>query len=196
MKILAALFIVAASAASAQQTSDSVSHSASNSGVIFGDSYAAQQAPSAVAPGIMHTAPCIVGRSAGIGVPGIGLSGGGGRLEKECNTREEVKALNILLSQPPSLARDASILHYCNNDDSIRETLVQMGVCRSATKPKPKPAKKQEVRYGQPIHIAHFKICRDMGNGRIGIYPDTQEAKDSCRDYIRKHPGANVDLTK
>ena len=193
MKLLTAIFIISMSAASAQ-TSDSASHSASNSGVLFGDSYSVQQAPSAVAPGIMHTAPCIVGRSAGIGVPGIGLSGGGGRLEKECNTREEVKALNILLNQPPSLARDASILHYCRNDDSIRETLVQMGVCRSATKSK--PAKKQEVRYGQPIHIAHFKICRDMGNGRIGIYPDTQEAKDSCRDYISKKPGANVDLTK
>ncbi len=193
MKLLTAIFIVAASTANAQSV-ESDSHSASNSGVVFGDSYATQQAPSAIAPGIMHTAPCIVGSSAGIGVPGIGLSGGNGRLEKECNTREEIKALNILLSQPPSLARKASILHYCNNDESIRKTLVQMGVCK-VSKPM-KVAHKKPKKNVREIYTAHFKICQDLGGRRIGIYPNTQKAIDSCRDYIRKNPGANVNLTK
>ena len=190
MKLLTAIFILSASVVNAQSV-ESDSHSASNSGVVFGDSYAPQQAPSAIAPGIMHTAPCIVGSSAGIGVPGLGLSGGGGRLEKECNTREEIKALNILLSQPPSLARKASILHYCNNDESIRKTLVQMGVCRTTKVVQKKP--KSNVR---EIYTAHFKICQDLGGRRIGVYPNTQKAIDSCRDYISKNPRANVNLTK
>ena len=190
MKYLTLVLALFASATQAQTVSESGSTSLSNSGVVFGDSYAVQQAPSAVAPGNMHTAPCIIGSSFGIGVPGIGLSGGGGRVDKKCNTREEVKALNILLAQPKSLARDAALLHYCNNDKDIKATLVQMGVCKTKTKNK----HTTQARYAKPIHIVRFKICKDMGGGRIGVYPDTSEAKISCRDYIKKNPGANVNL--
>jgi len=191
MKLLTALFIFSSSAVAAQ-TSDSASNSQSNSGVVFGDSYAVQQAPSAVSPGIMHTAPCIVGSSAGIGIPGIGLSGGSGRLENECNTREEIKTLTILLNQPPSVAKTAAILHYCNNDDSIRKTLVQMGICAKKTRivnysVKTRP---QNVKYVNPYT---FQICKDAGHGRIAYYPDTKLARKECRDFIKRNPGANID---
>ena len=191
MRTLSLVLALFASASTAQTISESGSSSLSNSGVVFGDSYAVQQAPSAVAPGNMHTAPCVIGSSFGIGVPGLGLSGGGGRLDTKCNVREEVKALNILLGQPKSLARDAALLHYCRNDDDIRATLVQIGVCQTKRQAKAQP---QQVRYARPIYVARFQICRDMGGGRIGVYPDSAEAKASCRDYVRQNPGANVNL--
>lgn len=189
---IAAIMTILATTAGAQTVSESGSQSNSSSGVVFGDNYAPLQAPSAVAPGNMHTAPCIVGSSAGIGIPGIGLSGGGGRLENECNTREEVKALSILLNQPPSVAKTAAILHYCNNDDSIRKTLVQMGVCAKKSQTvkihaKPKP---QNIKYVNPYT---FQICKDAGGGRIGYYPDTKLARKECRDYIKRNPGADID---
>ena len=148
MKLIAAVILALSTVSvSAQTLSESGSVSNSSSGVFFGDNYTSRQAPSTGAPGIMHTAPCIIGSSGGIGLPGIGLSAGGGRLESECNTREEVRALSILLSQPPSLARSAALLHYCKNDESIRDTLVQMRICTQRVKPYTQPIKNRTEYY-------------------------------------------------
>lgn len=86
-------------------------------------------APSMPAPGIHHTAPCIIGRSSGVSVAGFGVSGGGGSIDENCNTREEVVFLSRLLEQPPGPARTAGIYHACANDESLRRTLVAMGAC-------------------------------------------------------------------
>ena len=64
-----------------------------------------------------------------------------------------------------------------------------------------KEAKKhwEKTRGGTPLGdetMAILKSLKIMLKTYNGIYPNTKEAKDSCRDYIRKNPGANIDLTK
>ena len=128
--IIAATLMVAAGTASAQEAvSGSLSGSTSFSGVNIEGAAAARIAPGVSAPGVMHTAPCIVGRSAGISIIGGGFSGGGGTLEENCNTREEAQFLFEVLAQRNSPARQAAIYHMCATDESLRNTLVAMGAC-------------------------------------------------------------------
>lgn len=127
---LAAALIIASSAASAQEvTSESASGAQSFSGVNIEGSAAARIAPSMGAPGVMHTAPCIIGHSVGVSVVGFGVANGGGRLEENCNTREEAQFLFEVLAQRDSQARQAAIYHMCATDESLRNTLVAMGAC-------------------------------------------------------------------
>lgn len=128
--LTAAVLIIAASTASGQEaTSGSLSGSQSFSGVNIEGSAAARIAPSVGAPGVMHTAPCIIGHSVGVSVLGGGVATGGGRLEENCNTREEAQFMFEVLRQRDSPARQAAIYHMCATDESLRNTLVAMGVC-------------------------------------------------------------------
>ena len=128
--LTAAMLIIAAGTASAQEAvSGSLSGSTSFSGVNIEGSAAARIAPSVGAPGVMHTAPCIIGHSMGVSIIGGGISGGGGRLEENCNTREEAQFLFEVLAQRNGPARHAAIYHMCSTDESLRNTLVAMGAC-------------------------------------------------------------------
>jgi hypothetical protein len=121
--------LAASSAAAQEAVSESLSGSSSYSGVNIEGSPAARIAPSMGAPGVMHTAPCIIGHSVGVSVVGFGVSSGGGRLEENCNTREEAQFLFEVLRQPAGTARQAAIYHMCATDESLRATLVAMGAC-------------------------------------------------------------------
>lgn len=131
--ILTALFTVAAASASAQSvSSESVSQSGSYSGVVVEGSETdlSNQVPGMAAPGMSHTTSCALSATGAISMPGFGISFGNGRIDGECNTREEARFLHDLLSQRPSHARQAAIYHACSRDKSMRDTLVAIGACR------------------------------------------------------------------
>ena len=134
MKIAAiATAIILATSASAQSvTSDSVSQSGSYSGVTIEGSTTdlSSQVPGMGAPSMSHTTSCALSASGAISGAGFGISFGNGRIDDECNTREEARFLHDLLSQRPSHARRAAIHHACSRDKSMRDTLVAIGVCR------------------------------------------------------------------
>jgi len=130
---ITAIAILAASGAAAQSvTSDSVSQSGSYSGVNIEGSNTdlGRQVPGMGAPSMSHTTSCALSASGAVSGPGFGISFGNGRIDSECNTREEARFLHDLLSQRPSQARNAAIYHACASDESMRNTLVAIGVCR------------------------------------------------------------------
>ena len=137
--ILTALAVMAATSASAQSvTSDSVSQSESYSGVNVEGSTSttdfSDQVPSMGAPSMSHTTSCALSASGAVSGPGFGIAFGNGRIDDECNTREEARFLHDLLSQRPSYARKAAIHHACSRDKSMRKTLVAIGICKVVKK--------------------------------------------------------------
>jgi len=130
---ITAIAILAASGAAAQSvTSASVSQSGSYSGVNIEGSNTdlGRQVPGMGAPSMSHTTSCALSASGAVSGPGFGISFGNGRIDSECSTREEARFLHDLLSQRPSQARNAAIYHACASDESMRNTLVAIGVCR------------------------------------------------------------------
>lgn len=101
--------------------SSATSESTSSSGVYFGGN--SPSAPS-VGGSSNNTGPCILGNSLGFSIPGVGINIGAGRVDKECNVREEAKAINALIG------KKAAIAHLCKHDKTIRETLVEKGYCK------------------------------------------------------------------
>lgn len=134
---ITAVAILAASSAAAQSvTSDSQSGSASYSGVNVEGSTAdfGSQVPSMGAPSMNHTTSCALSASGAVSGSGFGISFGNGRIDDECNTREEARFLHDLLTQRPSYARTAAIHHVCSRDKSMRKTLVAIGICKVVKK--------------------------------------------------------------
>lgn len=134
--ITAIAILAASSAASQSVTSDSHSGSASYSGVNVEGSTTdlGSQVPSMGAPSMNHTTSCALSSSGAVSGSGFGISFGSGRIDDECNTREEARFLHDLLSQRPSAARTAAIHHACSRDKSMRKTLVAIGICRVVKK--------------------------------------------------------------
>jgi len=134
---LTAALILSASAAAAQSvTSDSQSQSGSYSGVSIGGSTTdfSDQVPGMGAPSMSHTTSCALSASGAVSGPGFGIAFGNGRIDDECNTREEARFLHDLLTQRPSYARRAAIHHACSRDQSMRKTLVAIGICKVVRK--------------------------------------------------------------
>jgi len=129
---IATALIFASSASAQSVNSDSVSQSGSYSGVVIEGSNTdlSSQVPGMGAPSMSHTTSCALSASGAVSGPGFGISFGNGRIDDECNTREEARFLHDLLSQRPSHARRAAIHHACSRDKSMRDTLVAIGVCR------------------------------------------------------------------
>lgn len=65
--------------------------------------------PSAVAPPVYTTAPCYVGISAGVGIPGFSGSVGGAIYDKECEVRETVR-LGLSSGNPETTALANEVL--------------------------------------------------------------------------------------
>ena len=84
-------FVCAAGTAVAQNTSGSISGSlsTSHSGVLIEGSDVPNNTPSLGNPRGNNTAPCVIDSGFGVVVPGFGINMGGGRLEQECNTRDD-----------------------------------------------------------------------------------------------------------
>lgn len=132
-QIIAAAFVLAMATAAHAQTSTSQSGSQSFSGVNIGGSTSttdfSRQVPGMGAPSMNHTTSCALSASGALSGPGFGIAFGNGRIDGECNTREEARFLHDLLQQRPSAARQAAIHHACANDESMRTTLVAIGIC-------------------------------------------------------------------
>jgi len=129
--LTSALVLIGSVATADSVTSESQSGSQSYSGVNIEGSNTdlGRQVPGMGAPSMSHTTSCALSASGAISGPGFGISFGNGRIDSECNTREEARFLHDLLSQRPSQARNAAIYHACASDESMRNTLVAIGVC-------------------------------------------------------------------
>lgn len=122
--IIAAIIAVAASAAHAQQTSTSTAQS--YSGVHSeGDNI---RSSTAVAPSNNSTAPCVIGQSGGIGLAGIGISAGGGKIDRDCVTRQEAQILAEIATMRGEQRR-AAVMHFCTHTESMQRTMVALGWC-------------------------------------------------------------------
>jgi len=134
--IICAAALLTASSAAAQMSSDSQSQSQSYSGIHMEGSVTdfSSQVPGMGAPGMSHTTSCALSASGAVSGSGFGIAFGNGRIDDECNTREEARFLHDLLSQHPSHARRIAIHHACSRDESMRRTLVAMGICRVVSK--------------------------------------------------------------
>lgn len=97
------------------------SSASSSSGVYIGGN--SQSNTPSVGGSSNNTSSCVIGNSFGVGVPGFGINVGAGRVDQECNVREEAKALLTLVGERAALA------HLCKHDKTIRETLVEQGLC-------------------------------------------------------------------
>lgn len=132
MKIsLTAIALVALCAPAFGQSSNSESNSqaGSQSSIYQEASTIPRQSPSMGAPGMMHTAPCMVSIPAAASGPGFGISFGAVRMDDGCDTRAGAAALASLIGP------EAAIEHLCL-DPKMRSTLEPMGRCnihRSAT---------------------------------------------------------------
>lgn len=134
IKLAAIALLAMTTAASAQEVySGSQAGSTSYNNVQIGGQTSVtdlgKSVPSMGAPGMHHTASCALSASGALSGSGFGLAFGRGRIDDECNTREESRFLHDLLRQKPSTARRAAIHHACANDKSMRATLVAVGVC-------------------------------------------------------------------
>jgi len=82
--------------------------------------------PDAYAPAVPGGNPCIIGQSAGVSMPGVGLAMGTGYQDKECELRQQAALLaNMGLT-------DASIVLMCQQNPNLHKALVATGYCRSA----------------------------------------------------------------
>jgi hypothetical protein len=126
MKYIVTLIVlilsIIAGAANADITADSNSESGAASSVYIAGSTSKDNTPS-MSAGSNNTVSCAIGKSAALAVPGLGASVGGGKIDAECNTREEALVLRNLVGTA------AAIEHLCRNDKSLRETLVSQGYC-------------------------------------------------------------------
>lgn len=97
-----------------------------------------ENTPDAYAPSLPGGNPCIVGMSAGVSMPGIGIAGGGGYQDKECELRQQTALLaNMGLG-------DAAIVLMCQNNPNLYKALVATGHCRGAA-PAQAPATQRAV---------------------------------------------------
>ena len=175
--VVATLAMGLASPAAAQTVnSGATSGSNSTSGVVLEGAEASNIAPSMGAPGNMHTAPCVIGNSAGIAFPGGGFSAGGGRVNEDCVIREEAAIARALAGDR------AAITHLCSYNPRLRATLVASGHCIvQASRP---------VRQAPPLRQAQqapvpYTLCQRMPDGRIGVTPNTPDAISACRRDLR-----------
>lgn len=132
--IIVTICFLSATGATAQSL-DSESSAQSYSGInTTSTTDFSEQVPGMGAPGMNHTTSCALSASGAVSGPGFGIAFGNGRIDSECNTREEARFLHDLLSQPPSYARRAAIHHACSKDESMRKTLVALNICKVVKK--------------------------------------------------------------
>src|SRR6056297_1869291 len=160
---------------------------------VFEGSDVPNNTPSVGAPSTMHTAPCVIGRSTGFSVPGFGFSNSNGRVENNCNSREEVGFIAQLMNMPHGSARQAAIFHACATDASLRATLVAMGACTTATpavdssRTTPRNSEVQEA----PAAAA---TCRINDEGQISARPARGVSDAEATEYcLAQWRAGNVD---
>lgn len=126
---LTALILMPA-AAFAQATAGSHSHSGAQSAVILEGSTYGNNTPGLGGIGANSTAGCVIGSGAGVVLPGFGAQATGGKMDRDCVTRQEAAMLAELLNMPDSPGKRAAIHHACAYSESLRHTLVAVGACR------------------------------------------------------------------
>lgn len=128
--LLGATPALADTSASAGAGAAAGSQSGASSELTFNSGSVPDNTPGIVVGGGMSTAPCVVGRGAGAGVPGAGLGFSWGVINKDCETREEAKFLANLLNMRPGPSKQAAIFVACKNDKTLQEALVYVGACQ------------------------------------------------------------------
>lgn len=126
--LITSLALIAAPFAAFSQTATSESGSSSESAsmIYMEGSEWGDNTPSLGGGAGVSTAPCTISSGGGVVVAGFGINIGDGRTDHDCQIMQEASVLMQIGG--PSLA----IRHLCKHDETIRQTLVEAGLCRIA----------------------------------------------------------------
>lgn len=120
--IRAAIAILLLTAGAVAADTNANASSVSSSGIYMEGTEMRDNTPS-VGGNANSTAPCVVGNSVGLGIPGLGFNIGTGHVNKNCATLQEAQAIRALLGDR------AAIAHLCKHNKRMQATLVELGVC-------------------------------------------------------------------
>lgn len=179
--IVTAMLSVGASVVEAQNVNaDSMSESISASGVVVEGSRIPNNTPGL--GGLIGSAGnCYPGAGVqGVG-PGWGFGVGGGRVDPECNVRMEMQALAALAGNSVALA------HACREDESMRGTLISVGLCKVEQRPTPRPTVS-----ARNSEVAPFTKCEyNSADNTISVLPrrghngaTLEEAVAACKSRL------------
>lgn len=170
--LASAMFAVSVNAQSLNGTAQSQSHSAaaSNNAITFEGSNIPDNTPGLGGLVGMGANPCVIGGGAGVVGPGFGVNLGGGRIDDECNTRAEMAALAAIAGN------HAAVAHACLQDESMRETLEAVGMCKvnrpvkaKAVKQTPAASTNVEQNTVAEKHASSYLDRCEIADGKIFI---------------------------
>lgn len=75
------------------------------------------------------TAPCVIANGFNIVGPGAGIGFSNGQLDGDCVIRNEASILREIAGMPSGPQKTAVLIHFCTNDETMRKTLIGMGLC-------------------------------------------------------------------
>jgi len=128
--LAAVALLFTASLASAQgYDTESVADSQSYSGVTIEGTTVPDNTPGLGSVGGNSTAPCVIAQGLMVSGPGAGIGYSNGRLDKDCVTRTEASILRDIAGMPNGPQKTAAVMHFCTNDESMRNTLIGLGLC-------------------------------------------------------------------
>ena len=137
------------------------------------------------------TAQCVVANGFGISGPGIGISHSNGTVNSECITRIEASILRDIASMPAGLQRTAVITHFCTNDETMRNTLVSIGLC--GVKEPARRIMRQPFQGHAPLYL--FCGKRDDGVFAVQLAPNSAlpvDAAAACTADYAANGGVNI----
>jgi opacity protein-like surface antigen len=120
------------------------------------------------------TAPCVVASGFGISGPGAGVSHSRGRINEDCITRVEAVILYDIATMPTGVEKTAVITHFCNNDESMRNTLQSIGLCPTAVRP-------ALVQQTTQTYVAPYTFCGYNLDGIFTVRVNAQSPDDAAQ---------------
>jgi hypothetical protein len=167
--------------------STSASGSQSVSGVSIEGSNIPDNTPNA-GIAIGSAGDCYPGAAFGASGPGWGVSAGGGQVDQECNVRAEMAALAVVAGNRVAVA------HACKHDRSMRQTLVELGLCKvtrseEVVTPQNGNAPRRNPNVSpNPERVAYTKCELDRESNQLRVAPargfTAQTAVRECRDQL------------
>jgi len=161
-----------------QQQTSAINHNT------FEGSQAINNTPGMGSGGGNSTAPCVVASGYGVGLPGVGFSRADGTVDSECVTRTEASILRDIAGMPNGVEKTVVVRHFCNNDESMRDTLVAIGLCVRASQVQ--PSNVVAAASPAPTSAPLYTFCGIKPNGVFAVQVATAspEAGPACqRDF-------------
>lgn len=189
MRVLIFIAAVAiATQATAQSTADSasLSDSYSASGVYIEGSNIPDNTPG-LGGLVGSSGNCYPGAGINVATPGLGFNVGGGVVDMECNVRMEMAALAAVAGNRVAVA------HACKHDTSMRQTLVEMGLCKvvrssAATAPQADEPRRRPDVTPVPERVSYRNCEYDRSANQIRVSPargyTSATAVRDCREKL------------